>query len=131
MKYYIISSVRNATKETREKLESYALALEMEGHEVHLPHRDTPQDIPGFEICAHNLQAISDADEIKIFWDPASMGSHFDLGMCFVMDKPFEYVDGPEPSAEKSFTTMMVEWQAFNDAQEDGIWRTILRIWRK
>lgn len=112
MKYYIICSVRDADQELRDKLESYALSLEMEGHEVHLPHRDTNQDATGLEICDQNMAAMIEADEIKVFWDPKSFGSHFDLGIAFVLDKRLDYVEGPQPDEAgpgKSFPRMIHE----------------------
>ena len=83
---YIICSVRDASPETRAALEAYTDILEDEGHVVHLPHRDTDQEASGLEICMENGASILLSDEIHIFWDKESFGSHFDLGMVFMLD---------------------------------------------
>lgn len=118
MKIYVICSVRGASEEYRKNLEDYTAKLESEGHEVHLPHRDTNQDATGFEICLQNMNATKDADEIHIFYSSESTGTHFDLGMAFVLQKPivvvetesFDYVD-ENGEYKKSFPLMLEEWQ--------------------
>jgi hypothetical protein len=87
MKIYITCPVRNATDKQRRYMESYTKWLEEKGHEVHLPHRDTDQEDSALEICMTNGAAIAMADEIHVFYDPASTGSHFDLGMIFALDQ--------------------------------------------
>lgn len=118
--------MRDATPETRAALEAYTDMLEDEGHIVHLPHRDTNQEASGLEICMENGAAIMASDEVHIFWDSNSTGSHFDLGMAFMLDMlvgqkkkinimeigdvgRFTLKDG------KSFKRMMVEWTEEQD----------------
>jgi len=134
-KIYIICSVRDANPETRAALEAYTDMLEEEGHEVHLPHRDTNQKVSGLEICMQNGAAIVAADEIHIFWDQTSTGSHFDLGMAFIMDMliaqkkrvcimemgetgRFTLQDG------KSFKRMLIEWT--DEQDKSGLYETTL-----
>ncbi|MHC5062226.1 MAG: hypothetical protein ACYTFK_14310 [Planctomycetota bacterium] len=85
-KIYIICAVRKATVSTRAALEAYTDILEDAGHKVHLPHRNTKQDGNGMEINMENGAAIVNADEVHVFWDNTSSGSHFDLGMTFMLD---------------------------------------------
>ena len=119
MKIYIICSVRGATDDYRKKLEDYTANLEAEGHEVHLPHRDTDQDSTSLAICQQNKDATLEADEIHIFFDSSSTGSYFDMGMAFALRKPikvieteaFDYID-EEGNYKKSFPLMLEEWEA-------------------
>ena len=68
------------------KLYAYADMLENDGCEVHLPPRDTEQDVDGFDICLENGAAIHMANEIHVFYNAKSKGSHFDLGIAFALD---------------------------------------------
>lgn len=101
---YIICAVRNATPERVAELRSYAEGKRAEGHSVHFPPDDAPQDDPtGMEICRVHLSAMLLADEVHVFWDVDSKGSHFDLGMAFALGKEIvpihcEKPDGPEKS---------------------------------
>jgi len=117
MKIYILCSVRNATDRQRAELEAYTSWLEEKGHEVHLPHRDTNQQSSGLEICMENGAAIAMSDEVHIFYDEDSMGSHFDLGMVFALDqlegrkKRVRLVKQPNITKPgKSFHRMIGEW---------------------
>jgi hypothetical protein len=85
-KIYIISAVRAANPQMRAALEAYADICEEAGHIVHLPHRDTNQEASELEICMENGAALQMADEIHVFYDQSSTGSHFDLGMAFMLD---------------------------------------------
>lgn len=118
MKIYIISSVRNATDRERAGLEAYTDWLEDQNHEVHLPHRDTNQQASGLDICFENAAAISMADEIHIFYNEDSIGSHFDLGMVFALDqiegrrKRIRFVNQGSHSRKspKTFANMIDAW---------------------
>jgi len=125
-KIYIICPVREATPEKRAALEAYTDMLEDAGHLVHLPHRDTDQEAPGFEICMANGAAIQMSDEIHVFWDEESRGSLFDLGMAFMLDmlvghkKRICLMEMGQfghfmLSKGKSFRRMLVEWVGEQD----------------
>ena len=105
MRIYLICSVRNATDEQIQFAENYVKQLEEAGHVVHYPPRDVDQtdDGTGLNICISHAAAIRKADEVHILWDKDSKGSHFDLGMAFVLDKPFVYVDNYETTPYKSY----------------------------
>ena len=104
MNIYIICAVRNATPERVAEIRSYAEAKRAEGHHVHFPPDNAPQEDPtGEAICRTHLAAMKGADEVHVFWDVKSSGSHFDLGMAYAMDKRLvpvacEHPDGPEKS---------------------------------
>ena len=123
---YIICSVRDASPETRAALEAYTDMLEDEGHMVHLPHRDINQETTGLEICMENGAGILLSDEVHIFWDKGSFGSHFDLGMAFMLDmlighkKRMCIMQMGETGqfsidSGKSFQRLLIEWSEEQD----------------
>ena len=88
MKVYLICPVRNVTEEQQIEIDTYAKQLENNGIIVHNPKYDAPQDDPtGFIICETHLNAMKNSDEVHVFWDVSSKGSHFDLGMAFALNK--------------------------------------------
>ena len=111
MKIFIICSVRGADEAYREKLEIYVDKLEDEGHIVHLPHRNTNQKATGLAICTQNMHAIKDADEIHIFYNPNSKGTHFDMGVSFGLNKKIKIIESVEYDEGKSFSRMLDEWE--------------------
>ncbi len=104
MNIYIICAVRNATTERIAEIRSYVQLLRRDGDSVHFPPEDAPQDDPtGDAICRKHLAAMKSADEVHVFWDVRSSGSHFDLGMAYALGKKIKPVeceipDGPEKS---------------------------------
>lgn len=108
-KIYICCTVRGATEEYKKKLEDYVTKLEQQTHIVHLPHRDTNQNATGIEICIENMNAIKTADEIHVFYNSKSQGSHFDLGMAFVLEKKIIVVENEIYGEGKSFPRMIDE----------------------
>jgi len=108
---FIIGSVRDATPELKNKMEEHAKSLEAKGYKVHLPHRDTNQNGRGIEICIENMNAISNSDEVHIFYNPNSQGSHFDMGITFAFFKKIRVIDCPEYGEGKSYPRMINEWQ--------------------
>jgi len=115
MKIFVICTVRSATEEYKEKLEAYVLKLENQGHEVHLPHRDTNQTGTGFEICTENSNAIAASDEVHVFYNAESQGTHFDMGVAFVLKKVVRFIDRTVLTPEKSFKNMLAEWETLSE----------------
>jgi nucleoside 2-deoxyribosyltransferase len=110
-KVFIICTVRGASDEYKQKLEDYVKSLEDKNIEVHLPHRDTNQDASGYEICNQNAQAIAMCDEVHIFYNPDSQGTHFDMGVAFAYGRKMVVVENVEyDPAKKSFARMLNEW---------------------
>lgn len=107
---YIICAVRNASPDRVKEIRAYAEAKRTEGHHVHFPPDDAPQDDPtGEAICRTHLAAMRNADEVHVFWDVKSSGSHFDLGMAYALGINLvpvacEQPDGPEKSYWKVMT---------------------------
>lgn len=113
-KAFIICTIRGASEEYLNNLENYATHLEAVGYQVHLPHKHTNQKAKGFDICSQNKEAISNCDEVHVFYNSKSQGTHFDLGMAFAMNKPIVIVENEEIIGEgKSFPRMLEEWKNY------------------
>src|SRR5208337_4579267 len=109
MKIFLICPVRNATPEETKAIQDYVADLEVKGHQVYWPARDTDQvDSIGLRICKDNRKAIKEADVIHVWWNPNSTGSLFDLGMAFMSDKPIAVVNGVESTVGKSFNNLLL-----------------------
>jgi len=107
---FMICPVRNLTDKENEYLQGYIAEQEAKGHKVHYPPRDTDQDDPiGLNICLQNREAIQDADEVHIYWNPASSGSNFDFGMTFMVYKPIKFInkDHVPKTPHKSFQNVL------------------------
>lgn len=111
---FVICTIRSATQEYINKLETYVSELESKGVKVYAPHRDTNQNALGYEICKQNMQGIIDADEVHIFYNSKSQGTHFDMGMAFALGKKIVIVENEPLTEGKSFQRMLTEWR---DAQ--------------
>jgi hypothetical protein len=111
MKIYILCPVTIATEETKLVLEEYARKLEILGHIVHLPHRDTNQSQSLLYICKDNYYAIKTADEVHIFFETESKGSHFDLGVAFALGKKIVVMYRGPLGPNKTFSNMIYDWE--------------------
>lgn len=112
-KIFLISPVRNVIQTERPKIVAYVQKLEAEGHRVHWPARDTPQDdSTGIDICLFNLDAITAANEVHIWYYQGSQGSIFDFGMIFALGKKLVLANGGsiERTPQKSFENVILEY---------------------
>lgn len=92
--------------------------LESEGWSIHWPPRDTNQlDKHGLKICSDNRDALSAAERVFVCWDGKSQGCLFDLGVAFALNKRIEILALPQPTEDKSFQNMVLQWAA---EQQDG-----------
>lgn len=110
-KVFIICTVRGASPEYQQELEDYVDSLESQGIKVHLPHRDTNQKDTGFNICNQNASAIRVSDEVHIFYNPDSQGTHFDMGVAFSLNKKIVVVKNIEYGPGKCYPRMLSEWE--------------------
>lgn len=123
MKIYILCPVRNVTDEQQAAIDSHAAYLQATGHEVHNPRYAVDQTCPtGYWICKGHLEAIRAADEVHIFWDAQSFGSHTDLGSAMALDKRLRLirefsVDGPS----KSYLKVIREIERRQNLAERGV----------
>lgn len=115
MNIYLIMPVRLATKESDDIATKYVAKLEAEGNHVHFPPRDVDQtdDGCGLRICKAHRNAMFSADEVHVLWDSDSKGSHFDLGMAFIVQLinpflKFRLVKVPEKTLTKSYTNVLL-----------------------
>lgn len=111
-KIFIICPVRNVTKIEKGKIEQWVSSLEARNIKVHWPQRDTDQkDDIGLRICEDNKEAISNADEIHIYWNKDSKGSLFDIGMAFSLNKPIKIINREDvkKTPHKSFENVLLE----------------------
>ena len=114
MNIFITCSVRGMDEEYRVVLENHTSKLEKDGHNVHLPHRDTNQNASGYEICLQNSEAIKTADEVHVFYRGDSQGTHFDLGVAFALDKKIKVIATEPLKKGKSFARMIAEWEIYD-----------------
>ena len=104
--------MRNITEEEAQFIQNYIAKLESQGHNVHYPPRDTNQDDPiGLNICTENKGGIRKSDEVHIYWNSASSGSKFDLGMTFMEEIPIVLfnIDKIQITPHKSFENVLLE----------------------
>lgn len=109
-KIFIICTVRGASPEYVEKLEKYVAEQESKGVKVHLPHRDTNQNGAGYDICQENMKAIASSNEVHIFYNSKSQGTHFDMGVAFALGKRIVIVENETYGPGKSYPRMLQEW---------------------
>ena len=107
MKIFLISPVRVFDIVEQKEILEYVVNLEEDGADVHLPIRDTDQDCTEFDICTQNAVAIRDADEVHVWWNVASSGSKFDLGVAFALGKKVVVANDIEVSTTKSFCNLL------------------------
>ena len=110
-KVFLICPVRNLEETEKEKIGSYVSKLEQNGSKVHWPPRDTNQeDSIGLRICQDNREAIREADEVHVWWNPSSQGSLFDLGISFGMEKKFVLAnpEAVQSTPHKSFNNVLL-----------------------
>jgi len=85
MKIYLIHKVRGASSDSIKFASKYVSRLEKAGHKVHFPIRDVEQDDDSVAICKKHRIAMYLCDEVHVIWDESSTGSHFDLGMAYML----------------------------------------------
>ncbi|MFY9462493.1 MAG: hypothetical protein WAP51_04825 [Candidatus Sungiibacteriota bacterium] len=127
-KGFLICPVRNSDPETQKAIAAYVEKQEAEGVEMYWPARDTDQTDPhGWTICSRNRSAILDANEIHIWYDAASTGSKFDLGMVFVLlgigwtkKVVIANPEAVKPTPHKSFENVLLKMQEMMDSYSAG-----------
>lgn len=112
-KVYLICPVRNCSESMRTFALQYVSRLEASGAQVHFPPRDVDQrdDGIGLAINGANRQALLSCDEVHVVWDPESTGSHFDLGMAYMLQVfrtcPIVLASPVHPTPHKSYTNIL------------------------
>jgi len=70
-----------------EKALQYAESLNPKDN-WYLPGRHTDQSGSPHEILKANRDALRESDECHVLWDKSSLGTIFDMGMAYALDKP-------------------------------------------
>ena len=115
MQVYIVCPVRNSTPADQKFALDYVAGLERQGITVYFPPRDSDQteDGIGLRVNEANRAGLLTADEVHVIWDPKSIGSHFDMGMVFMLrairDCAIVLVNPVERTATKSYTNVVLE----------------------
>lgn len=113
MKIFIICPVRGCTDEEREQIANYVSLLEdILSIEVYWPMRDTPQvdETSGLEILAANEQSLLAADEVHVWYNPKSQGTHFDLGIAYTARKRLMLINDFDVPCANSFEAILETW---------------------
>lgn len=111
MKVYLVCPVRSTTPATEKMVDDYVDYLEnKEGYQVYYPSRDTDPRQSELDICSTHMDAIRNANEVHVVYDRKSIGSHFDMGMAFVLGKPIRLVSVIDVG-KYSMHEMIEEWQ--------------------
>ncbi len=94
-KIFLICPVRNATNKQRKWIEDFVRDKYSEGYTIHAPHLHTRQTdlFGGYAICKQNAEAVASSQEIDIYYDQASTGSVFDLGVAYALHKPLRLLN--------------------------------------
>ena len=115
MKVYIVCPVRHLTEDVRRRILEYVATLEARGNQVRCPFRDTDQSGDGLSITVAHEQDILWADEIHVWWTPASEGSLWDVAQArmaryFQPEKRIVIInaDAIHPTPEKSYTNVIL-----------------------
>ena len=94
--------------------DDYVAKLEARGLSVHYPPRDVDQtdDGCGLEILSKHRDVMINCKEVHVIWDENSKGSHFDLGMAFILSclkgTRIKYAFRPKQLPHKSFNNVLI-----------------------
>ncbi|MEM4240447.1 MAG: hypothetical protein QXK08_04610 [Candidatus Woesearchaeota archaeon] len=95
-------------------LRQYVDGLRQEGYQVYYPPDNTHQaDTVGLAICTQNRTGMKKSREVRIFYNPASEESKFDVGMAFMAEKPFGIInkDAVVKTASASFENFLLDYE--------------------
>ena len=87
MKVVIIGSTQYV-----EKIKEHKKKLERKGDTVRIPAFDDHKELDELGVCKYNRKLIKWADEVHVIWDRRSMGTIFDFGMAFALEKPIRII---------------------------------------
>lgn len=76
----------------KQKIEKHRRKLKRKGDTVRIPAFDDHKELDELGVCKYNRELIKWADEVHIIWDKRSMGTIFDFGMAFALEKPIRII---------------------------------------
>jgi hypothetical protein len=112
---FLICPVRGVPADVEAQRDAYAAKREAEGHSVYNPAHDTDQtDKIGLQICTSNRWGIRQADEVHVWYYKGSVGSVFDFGIVFQLEKKLIIAnpDDLQPTEGKSFENVLLAYSA-------------------
>jgi hypothetical protein len=92
MKIYIICPVKNIQPHQKDFIIRYMMDIANKGHKIHSWLDVDQDDSTGYNITMGHLKGMESCDEVHIFWDKNSYGSHVDLGMAIALKKPIKLI---------------------------------------
>jgi hypothetical protein len=95
------------TTSYRSMMLEHSKELQEGGHEVNIPAFSDHSNLDVLEVCVHNRDIICWADEVHIFWNQRSIGTIFNFGMCFALEKPVRIIY----MGEKTLKNVMEKYQ--------------------
>jgi nucleoside 2-deoxyribosyltransferase len=116
MRIYIICPVRKQSKNQKINIEKYVKEQEEKGNFIFYPKRDAPQeDKTGYNIVKSEIDAIRQCDEVHIFWDIKSSGSHFDLGAAIALNKKLVLIHEFVKDGDKKSYAKVIKYMTTNN----------------
>lgn len=112
MRIYLAHPLRLVDDDTMWWIRLVTEKLELEGHQVYAPWRDTNQKMREIDIHRANLDGMASCDCVALVWDGISQGVLFDMGMAFALGLPLVIIRIPPPTNSKSFQNLFIQWQA-------------------
>jgi hypothetical protein len=93
---FVVCPVRKATESDIKKLGPTVCKLRNDGEIVHYPDENTNQNpfvdgenTGGYNICFENASAIAKANTVRAFYLKNSVGSVFDLGVTYYLQRQY------------------------------------------
>ena len=84
-KFNVIGPVRNSNPTQIKKIQEWVDMMECLEYSCYWSYRDTDQSMDGLSICKANRAAMLESENVAIYYDTNSVGSHFDMGMLLMM----------------------------------------------
>lgn len=108
MNIYIICPVRHIEQHEREYIDKYVQDLRDNNCYVHYPV-EKEQDQDSSDIIKMHRDAMLSCDEVHVYWNKESTGSHFDFGMAYALNKPIKYFNDITKTELKSFQNALID----------------------
>ena len=107
---FIISPVRNLEPSVFAKLLQQDDHYSKLGYRVHIPYRDTIQTENAINICLTNIEEMKKSDFILVYFDEASIGTIYDLGVAMGLGKEIKLINHVYRTENKSFNNVLLDY---------------------
>ena len=95
----------------------YTKELEKSGGEVFIPCRDTNQKSTENEILETNFSGAKWCDEAHVIWDGTSLGTVFDMGTIYALNKPLKIIKIIPPKQKASYVMHWTKYAMKNEGK--------------